>query len=877
MKTATPNGHVHPNLREALELEGLGYWVVPIYPKGAIVGDAIKTGKEPIGRAWGANRHTEATLRRKLEQEPTAGIGVCFGPGRGPDGRWLIDLEGDGPRAAHCLSIVLGTDQTPLTPSWNSTRGSHTLFVLEEHDALKLLELLAKAGGEEGAGIRAGVWHVEQLPDLEWRIGGRKADGTIKQLQSVIPPTIGDNGLPRSWNVEADRGILELPPSAFAVLESLAEWEEKRRAIQEELRATPPTPRPLFNITATNGDGIGAYAAQALRAECQAVATATEGSRNKTLNDAAFAAGTLVGAGALDESTAVLNLKAAARQCGLPEGEAARTIGSGMTAGKDKPRDLSGVHAVHKGESRPSSGPAVATSAAQKQGPPDFSGVEPRPITIDLLPVPALDPRMIPVPFRGWCEDIARRVCCPLEYVAATLIVVISALMGRRVALRPKRRDDWQVIPNLWGAVVGRPGWLKTPAVDEIMRPLKRLVADAFDAHAVALADWQAQSLVADAKRTAAKKTLEQAAKKGLADDDLMKLAGSASDADRPPEPSPTRYVINDCTIEKCGELLVDNPNGLLMFRDELIGFLKSFERQGHEGDRAFYLEGWNGNGSYEFDRIVRGSTHVKGLCLSVFGSIQPGPLGRYLRGAFGGEDCDGFIPRFQVMLYPDPVREFVNVDEFPDAKCKDQAYEVFTAIAEFDAATKGCMVDDDGMLPYVRFRGDAQGFFDDWRTDLENRLRDGSLSDVMSAHLSKFRSLMPSLALWTHMIDRHAAASLGPVSKSAAMAAAAWCDLLESHARRIYHSAMEGAVDDAARLAERIRESLPNPFTCRQVAQKGWTGLGTVDDVRRAVGILEDRGWVKVVETAPANVGGRPKEEIWINPRLQQAGGTDA
>jgi hypothetical protein len=49
------------------------------------------------------------------------------------------------------------------------------------------------------------------------------------------------------------------------------------------------------------------------------------------------------------------------------------------------------------------------------------------------------------------------------------------------------------------------------------------------------------------------------------------------------------------------------------------------------------------------------------------------------------------------------------------------------------------------------------------------------------------------------------------------------------------------------------------------------------VDDVRRAVGILEDRGWVKVVETAPTNLGGRPKEAIWVNPRLRQAGGADA
>ena len=35
--------------------------------------------------------------------------------------------------------------------------------------------------------------------------------------------------------------------------------------------------------------------------------------------------------------------------------------------------------------------------------------------------------------------------------------------------------------------------------------------------------------------------------------------------------------------------MLAENPDGLLLYRDELMGFLKGLEKQGHEGDRAFY------------------------------------------------------------------------------------------------------------------------------------------------------------------------------------------------------------------------------------------------------------------------------------------------
>ena len=50
---------------------------------------------------------------------------------------------------------------------------------------------------------------------------------------------------------------------------------------------------------------------------------------------------------------------------------------------------------------------------------------------------------------------------------------------GRRVGIRPKRYDDWVVVPNLWGLVVGPPGLLKTPMLREILKPLMRLAARA--------------------------------------------------------------------------------------------------------------------------------------------------------------------------------------------------------------------------------------------------------------------------------------------------------------------------------------------------------------------------------------------------------------
>jgi len=501
---------------------------------------------------------------------------------------------------------------------------------------------------------------------------------------------------------------------------------------------------------------------------------------------------------------------------------------------------------------------------------PDFTD-DPHPLTVDLIPVDRLDPAMIPSRLRPWLTDIATRGGFPLEYPAAAAIVGLSGLIGRRVAIRPKRHDDWLVVPNLWGAAIGPPGIQKSPAVEEALRPLKRLAAEATEKHKEELGDWNARELVALAKRDAAKKALRNAAHKKQPDDELADLARNAMAGEGEEAPTEKRYLVSDSTVEMLGVLLEANPTGLTIFRDELTGFLRTLEREGHQSDRAFYLESWQGHGSYTFDRIGRGTLHIPSVCLAIFGTIQPGPLARYLRGSISGEEADGFIPRFQVLVYPDPPSTFINIDRYPETEAKNLAYTIFQELNRLQPAAMGCSVDEDRGIPYLQFSSEAQDFFDEYRTELENRLRSRKLSTVMEAHLTKYRSLMPSLALIFHLVESVGSERLQPVSLRSAMCAAAWCQFLESHARRVYQMAMDGNIDCAVTLAERIKESLPNPFTIRDVQRKGWSGLDSNDEVRRAIGILEDRNWVKVVEVPSDDPRGRgrPKETVWVNPKL--------
>ena len=78
----------------------------------------------------------------------------------------------------------------------------------------------------------------------------------------------------------------------------------------------------------------------ALKLELSNLRHAAEGTRNDTLNKAAFNLGQFVGGGYLDRARVESELSAAAAMIGLGESETAGTIRSGIEAGIKEPRTI---------------------------------------------------------------------------------------------------------------------------------------------------------------------------------------------------------------------------------------------------------------------------------------------------------------------------------------------------------------------------------------------------------------------------------------------------------------------------------------------------------------------------------------------------------
>lgn len=501
---------------------------------------------------------------------------------------------------------------------------------------------------------------------------------------------------------------------------------------------------------------------------------------------------------------------------------------------------------------------------------------EPEIIKPTLLPVLPLNAIIIPVPYRDWVLDVAERMQCPSDFVAVASIVVTAAIIGAGCAVRPKQNDDWQVVPNLWGGVVGRPGMLKTPAIAEVMKIINILEAESKQQYDANAANYYAESEFLKAEKEAIKSEMLKAHKQSLQkkiqqdEYDVMELKNKLAQLQDTSKPIWKRYKTNDATIKKLSALLAENPRGLLLFRDELMGLLSTWEQEGRESDCSFFLESWNGNGSITSDRLGRGTAHTKNVCLTLFGATQPAKLLRYLYQAVRGCDNDGFLQRFQLMIYPDEINEWKLIDRTPNNPAKQRAFSIIRKLSEIDFVRYGAKTSPDCNIPYFEFDNNSRELFYCWLTEHEKNIKTSDDHPILKEHLAKFRSLFPSLALIFFLIDIADGEQCTAISFDHVVSAIGWCGYLESHARRIYGMATNMSHHAAALLAKKIEEGkLKSGFTIRDVYRKDWSLLSSKEVIRNACDELIELGWLRI-EIRQGNVG-RPKQASFvINPKIK-------
>ena len=473
-----------------------------------------------------------------------------------------------------------------------------------------------------------------------------------------------------------------------------------------------------------------------------------------------------------------------------------------------------------------------------------------QPFNDNLLPVLPVPYEALPDNISPWVSDVSSRVGCAPDFLATSVITVLSSLLGRKVAIKPKQYHDWEVIPNLWGAFVGTPSTKKSPAMNEAIYYINFLEAQARIENKEAMKMYKAEVKLFKIEEKDLEKKAKDKSKKGDKAGAIQMLADFDADSvEKPPE---IRFICHDTTVEKLAVLMQDNPNGLLTIRDEIAGLLSTLDREEKAPDRAFYLQMFNGNQAYSYDRISRDSVNIPHCVGSVLGGIQPAVLKPYLT-ASKGKSEDGLLQRIQLIVYPDPIIS-TGVDKKPDHEAKEKLTTIFEYFANLPPTPEG------EKPQALDFTQEAQALFFEWEN--ENTIKaKGEDNPAIEAHLSKYGAFVCSLALIIHLADNQ---EITPVSNISLLKAIGLTEYFESHARRIY--GMVNKPDHSARSLAGKLDKLNSPFIASDFRNNSWTGLTTSEQRIKALNTLIARGYISEMKQ-PAENQRKPVSKYYINP----------
>ena len=402
----------------------------------------------------------------------------------------------------------------------------------------------------------------------------------------------------------------------------------------------------------------------------------------------------------------------------------------------------------------------------------------------------------IPQPVGRYIQAAGDSIGCDPAFVALPLLSALAGAVGTstRIELKP----GWREPSILWTAIVGDSGTHKSPALKAATR-----FADSQDArkirafcHDMATYEAEQTRYEADLKIWQRKPTCGPAPEKPVA-------------------PTCRRFLIADVTIEALADRLGDNPRGVLIARDELAGWLDSFNQYkgGKGADTAAWLSIHNA-GSLRVDRRTgdRKTIFVQSAAVSITGGVQPPVLARSL-GASHFQD--GLAARMLVAMPSKMPRKWTE-RRIPD-DATDAVGRVFARLWSLETD-----VDADGELRPIDLplTPEAQqvwiAFYNRHGAELT------AMSGDLAAAWSKLEGYAARLALLCHLTDWAAGsdATPGPVDQVAVESGITLTEWFKNETRRVYAVLGEGDEERADReLVDLIRRR-GGAITARELQQ---------------------------------------------------------
>jgi hypothetical protein len=463
--------------------------------------------------------------------------------------------------------------------------------------------------------------------------------------------------------------------------------------------------------------------------------------------------------------------------------------------------------------------------------------------------------------FRGWEEWIniaAQSRSVPPDYVLLPLVTVVGAVLANVRHASPWA--GWAEPPVIWGCIVGDPAAGKTPALDAVLGPTRRLEDELAIGDPDRQAEWERDSEAASEARDIWKGEVKAAVKEGLPPPNMPE---NAHVPDRPTLP---RLAVADATVEALVQRLSENPRGLLCVRDEISGLIKGFDRYNGGGDKSFWLEAHEGR-RYVVDRVKNGAQPVivPRTSVAILGGTQPDvALDIFTRG-----DDDGFAARCW-FVWPEAVPP--KRPEF-----HEDSSQLLNALRRFRGLPLQQDQDGRGCPFVVPLAESAVEIFEEFRSDNFHAV--GAASGMMKSFLGKTPGKVLRLALVLEYLEWVLSPEGTPepaeISKfSLAASAALVGEYFSPMAERMFGDAGLPKADRAAAiLAGAILRRRCTTLNLRTVRREwGLPGLRDASDAKEAANILLEAGWLCPAPSREGGTAGQQRANFLVNPKLHEA-----
>jgi hypothetical protein len=442
---------------------------------------------------------------------------------------------------------------------------------------------------------------------------------------------------------------------------------------------------------------------------------------------------------------------------------------------------------------------------AKPTGPSASSGSSSPPDPAPLAPVPPFPLDALPPAAREYVQAGAAALGCPVDFIAPHVFAFCGAVAGTSRKLQIKQ--GFVVSPIFWTGVVGKPGTVKTPALNHARKPLDLLQRAAWNRWQEAYTQWEGEK---------------------------------PNERGRPPKLE--HIFATDTTTEAVAAALA-HSRGLAVIHDELAGWVKAFDAYRKAGDRQTWLSAWSGS-PLKPNRKTGDPIYIPDPVVCVTGGIQPDVLPD-----LAGEAArnDGFLPRL-LLVWPD-----AEPQPWTDAVVSERIAFAMTRVVH-------SLRLPEGEEPVVtQLSPEAYAEWVGWYN--ENQIITGQARGLLAGWAAKAPVHLARIALVLHLLA-HADRCHQPVSGDTMRDAIAIVEYFRTHLGRIL-PAFGAPVTPyragiSARIVRVLSEYAPSWISRTELSHR-LGGHDTTTAITAALELVEQEGRV---ERRMVSTGGRAREE---------------